>query len=175
MDRRCTRARSWTTPLAFATINTFCSGTSIGVAAFTSWTPPLAPLPCCAMRGRRFSKYACMTLSNSKVDRLACKPLLVSVVSGLSLCVHAPSHSLSPGSNACRVHNGGCTSLCLAIPGGRQCACAEDQILDPTDNTSCKGKSQICGARMSYTSGLWRDKITSAFFIWSQIMAHQAI
>ncbi|XP_016534121.1 low-density lipoprotein receptor-related protein 1-like isoform X3 [Poecilia formosa] len=42
------------------------------------------------------------------------------------------------GSNACRVYNGGCSSLCLAIPGGRQCACAEDQILDPTDNTSCK-------------------------------------
>nr|XP_061813958.1 low-density lipoprotein receptor-related protein 1-like [Nerophis lumbriciformis] len=42
------------------------------------------------------------------------------------------------GSNVCRAHNGGCTSLCLAIPGGRQCACAEDQILDPTDNTSCK-------------------------------------
>uniref|UniRef100_A0A4W6FD01 LDL receptor related protein 1 n=1 Tax=Lates calcarifer TaxID=8187 RepID=A0A4W6FD01_LATCA len=42
------------------------------------------------------------------------------------------------GSNACRVYNGGCSSLCLAIPGGRQCACAEDQILDPADNTSCK-------------------------------------
>ncbi|KAM4582658.1 low-density lipoprotein receptor-related protein 1-like isoform 1-T1 [Fundulus diaphanus] len=42
------------------------------------------------------------------------------------------------GSNACHVYNGGCTSLCLAIPGGRRCACAEDQILDPTDNTSCK-------------------------------------
>uniref|UniRef100_A0A8D0AW64 LDL receptor related protein 1 n=1 Tax=Sander lucioperca TaxID=283035 RepID=A0A8D0AW64_SANLU len=42
------------------------------------------------------------------------------------------------GSNVCRVYNGGCTSLCLAIPGGRQCACAEDQILDPADNTSCK-------------------------------------
>ncbi|XP_037535815.1 low-density lipoprotein receptor-related protein 1 [Nematolebias whitei] len=42
------------------------------------------------------------------------------------------------GSNACRVSNGGCSSLCLAIPRGRQCACAEDQVLDPTDNTSCK-------------------------------------
>uniref|UniRef100_A0AAQ4PNY3 EGF-like domain-containing protein n=1 Tax=Gasterosteus aculeatus aculeatus TaxID=481459 RepID=A0AAQ4PNY3_GASAC len=41
-------------------------------------------------------------------------------------------------SNACRVYNGGCSSLCLAIPGGRQCACAEDQILEPADNTSCK-------------------------------------
>ncbi|XP_029548487.1 low-density lipoprotein receptor-related protein 1 [Salmo trutta] len=42
------------------------------------------------------------------------------------------------GSNACRVNNGGCSSLCLAIPDGRQCACAEDQQLDDRDNTSCK-------------------------------------
>ncbi|KAK5614742.1 Exosome complex protein [Crenichthys baileyi] len=42
------------------------------------------------------------------------------------------------GTNICRVHNGGCSSLCLSIPGGRQCACAEDQILDPADNISCK-------------------------------------
>ncbi|XP_042180439.1 low-density lipoprotein receptor-related protein 1-like isoform X1 [Oncorhynchus tshawytscha] len=42
------------------------------------------------------------------------------------------------GSNACRVNNGGCSSLCLAIPDGRQCACAEDQQLDARDNTSCK-------------------------------------
>ncbi|TNM89007.1 hypothetical protein fugu_005261 [Takifugu bimaculatus] len=42
------------------------------------------------------------------------------------------------GSNACRVNNGGCSSLCLATPGGRQCGCADDQILDPADNTSCK-------------------------------------
>ncbi|KAF3856478.1 hypothetical protein F7725_017201 [Dissostichus mawsoni] len=42
------------------------------------------------------------------------------------------------GSNACRVNNGGCSSLCLATPENRQCACAEDQILDPADNTSCK-------------------------------------
>uniref|UniRef100_A0A8C7TIE2 EGF-like domain-containing protein n=1 Tax=Oncorhynchus mykiss TaxID=8022 RepID=A0A8C7TIE2_ONCMY len=40
------------------------------------------------------------------------------------------------GSNACRVNNGGCSSLCLAIPDGRQCACAEDQLLDDKDNTS---------------------------------------
>ncbi|CAL8335883.1 unnamed protein product [Lota lota] len=42
------------------------------------------------------------------------------------------------GSNACRAHNGGCSSLCLSVPGGRRCACAEDQVLDPRDNTSCK-------------------------------------
>ncbi|XP_072571437.1 low-density lipoprotein receptor-related protein 1-like isoform X1 [Paramormyrops kingsleyae] len=41
------------------------------------------------------------------------------------------------GSNTCRVNNGGCSSLCLAIPGGRSCACAEDQLLD-ADNVSCK-------------------------------------
>ncbi|KAM4794631.1 prolow-density lipoprotein receptor-related protein 1 [Rhinophrynus dorsalis] len=41
------------------------------------------------------------------------------------------------GSNACRVNNGGCSSLCLAIPGGRHCACAEDQILD-ADGVTCK-------------------------------------
>uniref|UniRef100_A0A8C9VTS3 LDL receptor related protein 1 n=1 Tax=Scleropages formosus TaxID=113540 RepID=A0A8C9VTS3_SCLFO len=41
------------------------------------------------------------------------------------------------GSNACRVNNGGCSSLCLATPNGRSCACAEDQLLD-TDNVSCK-------------------------------------
>ncbi|KAG8452515.1 hypothetical protein GDO86_004341 [Hymenochirus boettgeri] len=41
------------------------------------------------------------------------------------------------GSNACRVNNGGCSSLCLAIPGSRQCACAEDQILDD-NGVTCK-------------------------------------
>uniref|UniRef100_A0A8C2EPV9 Low density lipoprotein receptor-related protein 1Aa n=1 Tax=Cyprinus carpio TaxID=7962 RepID=A0A8C2EPV9_CYPCA len=42
------------------------------------------------------------------------------------------------GSNVCRANNGGCSSLCLATPTGRSCACAEDQLLDPADNTSCK-------------------------------------
>ncbi|XP_075055508.1 prolow-density lipoprotein receptor-related protein 1 [Mixophyes fleayi] len=42
------------------------------------------------------------------------------------------------GSNACRVNNGGCSSLCLAVPGSRQCACAEDQILDD-DGVTCNG------------------------------------
>ncbi|KAM4699918.1 prolow-density lipoprotein receptor-related protein 1 isoform 2-T2 [Discoglossus pictus] len=41
------------------------------------------------------------------------------------------------GSNACRVNNGGCSSLCLAVPGSRRCACAEDQILDD-DGVSCE-------------------------------------
>ncbi|XP_030279710.1 low-density lipoprotein receptor-related protein 1-like isoform X1 [Sparus aurata] len=41
------------------------------------------------------------------------------------------------GSNVCRVNNGGCSSLCLAIPDGRSCGCADDQILD-VDNVTCK-------------------------------------
>lgn len=49
------------------------------------------------------------------------------------------TRNLAAGSNACRVNNGGCSSLCLATPGGRQCGCADDQILDPANNTSCKG------------------------------------
>ncbi|XP_072597864.1 prolow-density lipoprotein receptor-related protein 1 isoform X2 [Vulpes vulpes] len=40
------------------------------------------------------------------------------------------------GTNKCRVNNGGCSSLCLATPGSRQCACAEDQVLD-TDGVTC--------------------------------------
>ncbi|XP_010287601.1 PREDICTED: low-density lipoprotein receptor-related protein 1-like, partial [Phaethon lepturus] len=41
------------------------------------------------------------------------------------------------GSNKCRVNNGGCSSLCLATPWGRQCACAEDQILG-SDSVTCQ-------------------------------------
>uniref|UniRef100_A0A7M4FXS6 LDL receptor related protein 1 n=1 Tax=Crocodylus porosus TaxID=8502 RepID=A0A7M4FXS6_CROPO len=41
------------------------------------------------------------------------------------------------GSNSCRVNNGGCSSLCLAVPRGRHCACAEDQILG-TDTVTCQ-------------------------------------
>lgn len=68
----------------------------------------------------------------------------------------------SAGSNACRVYNGGCSSLCLAIPGGRQCACAEDQILDPADNTSCKGEVKhmrlycTCKWVPEVEGGLWQ-------------------
>ncbi|MCJ8744680.1 hypothetical protein PDJAM_G00121580 [Pangasius djambal] len=47
------------------------------------------------------------------------------------------------GTNACRANNGGCSILCLATPVGRSCACAEDQLLDPADNTSCKDND--CG------------------------------
>uniref|UniRef100_A0A8D0H854 LDL receptor related protein 1 n=1 Tax=Sphenodon punctatus TaxID=8508 RepID=A0A8D0H854_SPHPU len=41
------------------------------------------------------------------------------------------------GSNSCRVNNGGCSSLCLAIPRFRKCACAEDQLLGP-DSVTCQ-------------------------------------
>lgn len=44
------------------------------------------------------------------------------------------------GTNLCRTMNGGCSSLCLAIPKGRSCGCADDQILDE-DNVTCKGET----------------------------------
>lgn len=42
---------------------------------------------------------------------------------------------LIPGDNACRVNNGGCSTLCLAIPGGRMCACADNQHLEENSTT----------------------------------------
>lgn len=48
------------------------------------------------------------------------------------------------GTNKCRVNNGGCSSLCLATPGSRQCACAEDQVLD-TDGVTCLGMRGLAG------------------------------
>ncbi|XP_069472627.1 low-density lipoprotein receptor-related protein 1B isoform X1 [Ambystoma mexicanum] len=52
------------------------------------------------------------------------------------------------GDNACRGNNGGCSSLCLAIPGGRVCACADDQLLEE-NSTTCLLKAgeviaQLC-------------------------------
>ncbi|XP_061081754.1 low-density lipoprotein receptor-related protein 1B-like [Conger conger] len=40
------------------------------------------------------------------------------------------------GDNACRINYGGCGTLCLAVPGGRVCACADDQRLGK-NNVSC--------------------------------------
>ncbi|KAJ8282634.1 hypothetical protein COCON_G00051530 [Conger conger] len=40
------------------------------------------------------------------------------------------------GDNACRVNYGGCSTLCLAIPGGRVCACADSQHLE-MNNVTC--------------------------------------
>lgn len=65
--RRCTKARSSTTPLACATTSISCSGTSTGAAASTRWTPPVEPSPCCAARGRPSSRSACTMRSSSKV------------------------------------------------------------------------------------------------------------
>ncbi|XP_015279019.1 PREDICTED: low-density lipoprotein receptor-related protein 1B-like, partial [Gekko japonicus] len=39
------------------------------------------------------------------------------------------------GDNACRVNNGGCSTLCLAVPGGRVCACADNQHLEENSTT----------------------------------------
>ncbi|XP_048808618.1 low-density lipoprotein receptor-related protein 1B isoform X3 [Lagopus muta] len=54
------------------------------------------------------------------------------------------------GDNACRVNNGGCSTLCLAIPGGRVCACADNQFLEE-NSTTCTIKHgemppQLCKA-----------------------------
>ncbi|XP_047198611.1 low-density lipoprotein receptor-related protein 1B-like [Hippoglossus stenolepis] len=40
------------------------------------------------------------------------------------------------GDNACSVNYGGCGTLCLAIPGGRVCACADNQVLEK-NNVTC--------------------------------------
>lgn len=93
-----------------------------------------------------------MTLSNSKVPKNT-HLFVWSVRVGPPRSDQEPvsvrsSLCLPAGSNACRVNNGGCSSLCLATPGGRQCGCADDQILDPANNSSCKG---VC----SQLSALW--------------------
>ncbi|XP_029103120.1 low-density lipoprotein receptor-related protein 1B-like isoform X3 [Scleropages formosus] len=44
------------------------------------------------------------------------------------------------GDNACRVNYGGCSTLCLPIPGGRVCACADNQHLE-RNNITCSGFS----------------------------------
>ncbi|KAG9349405.1 hypothetical protein JZ751_027848 [Albula glossodonta] len=38
--------------------------------------------------------------------------------------------------NACHINYGGCSTLCLAIPGGRVCACSDNQHLEK-NNVSC--------------------------------------
>uniref|UniRef100_A0A8C6XVP1 LDL receptor related protein 1B n=1 Tax=Naja naja TaxID=35670 RepID=A0A8C6XVP1_NAJNA len=45
------------------------------------------------------------------------------------------------GDNACRINNGGCGSLCLAIPGGRMCACADNHHLEE-NSTTCMFNSE---------------------------------
>ncbi|XP_043929607.1 low-density lipoprotein receptor-related protein 1B, partial [Protopterus annectens] len=47
------------------------------------------------------------------------------------------------GSNACRTNNGGCSVLCLAIPGGRVCACADDYHLEINNRTCSVSPSEV--------------------------------
>uniref|UniRef100_A0A8C1BL65 Low density lipoprotein receptor-related protein 1Bb n=1 Tax=Cyprinus carpio carpio TaxID=630221 RepID=A0A8C1BL65_CYPCA len=47
------------------------------------------------------------------------------------------------GDNACRVNYGGCSTLCLAVPGGRVCACGDNQHLDK-NNITCQEEPQQC-------------------------------
>ncbi|ERE71506.1 prolow-density lipoprotein receptor-related protein 1 [Cricetulus griseus] len=43
----------------------------------------------------------------------------------------------------CRVNNGGCGTLCLAIPAGRVCACADNQLLDENGTTCTFNPEEI--------------------------------
>jgi low density lipoprotein receptor-related protein 5/6 len=53
-----------------------------------------------------------------------------------SLLVFHPSRQT--GSNQCRINNGGCTHLCLALPFRKIiCSCPTHYQLDPTDLRSC--------------------------------------
>ncbi|XP_040330903.1 low-density lipoprotein receptor-related protein 1B isoform X2 [Herpailurus yagouaroundi] len=47
------------------------------------------------------------------------------------------------GDNMCRVNNGGCSTLCLAIPGGRVCACADNQLLDENGTTCIFNSGEV--------------------------------
>ena len=49
------------------------------------------------------------------------------------------------GANACSQDNGGCTQLCLAVPGGRVCACTVDNYTDclPDVNATVRGTGHI--------------------------------
>lgn len=70
----------------------------------------------------------------------------VSVLCSLTLLPIPVLPSPAVGTNKCRVNNGGCSSLCLATPGSRQCACAEDQVLD-TDGVTCLGMKGLAGGK----------------------------
>uniref|UniRef100_A0A8C6V0R7 Low density lipoprotein receptor-related protein 1Bb n=1 Tax=Neogobius melanostomus TaxID=47308 RepID=A0A8C6V0R7_9GOBI len=47
------------------------------------------------------------------------------------------------GDNACSVNYGGCSTLCLAIPGGRVCACADNQVLEKNNVTCADDSSDV--------------------------------
>uniref|UniRef100_A0AAY4C4Y4 EGF-like domain-containing protein n=1 Tax=Denticeps clupeoides TaxID=299321 RepID=A0AAY4C4Y4_9TELE len=46
------------------------------------------------------------------------------------------------GDNACRINYGGCSTLCLAVPGGRVCQCADNQQLE-RNNVSCSRDEEM--------------------------------
>lgn len=60
------RGRSLTMPLAYATTNNFCFGTSTAVAASTNWTKSLKQSLCSAMRGRPYLRSECTMHTSSK-------------------------------------------------------------------------------------------------------------
>lgn len=136
VNRWCTKARSLTTPLAYATTNSSSFGTSTAAAASTSSTRPPKQSHFFATRGHRSLRSECTTLTSSKV-RLPPTHQPSQLEENMSDSF-LPGSPFRLGSNACRVNNGGCSSLCLAIPDGRSCGCADDQILD-ADNVTCKG------------------------------------
>lgn len=59
------------------------------------------------------------------------------------------------GDNMCRGNNGGCSTLCLAIPGGRVCACADNQLLDE-NGTTCTCK--FCLSHSLIIHVFWKKK-----------------
>ncbi|CAB1347080.1 unnamed protein product, partial [Coregonus sp. 'balchen'] len=56
--------------------------------------------------------------------------------------LHVYDAQSQQGDNACRVNYGGCGTLCLAIPGGRVCACADNQLLEK-NNVTCSVSSGV--------------------------------
>ena len=64
------------------------------------------------------------------------------ILDGITVLWHIHFPPLT-GDNMCRVNNGGCSTLCLAIPGGRVCACADNQLLDE-NGTTCICKFSLC-------------------------------
>uniref|UniRef100_A0AAY4C4T1 EGF-like domain-containing protein n=1 Tax=Denticeps clupeoides TaxID=299321 RepID=A0AAY4C4T1_9TELE len=47
------------------------------------------------------------------------------------------------GDNACRINYGGCSTLCLAVPGGRVCQCADNQQLERNNVSSTTGDEEM--------------------------------
>ena len=72
-----------------------------------------------------------------EIDKTYCElPSVCGLLLSFSTLLTCSTGPPPPGDNACRINYGGCSSLCLAIPGGRVCACADDQTLDK-NNVTC--------------------------------------